>query len=182
MPTYCFTDEHEIQIFILYLLKNVNRPLYFSELNDVVLQDGLVNYVDFATNLGKLVKTGNVDTRILSDGVIYSISEKGRHVADTLESGIMGYIRTKSLKSALRYLSFKDTGTSISVKKEARDDGRFDMTFTITQKDSVPLSVSLIVDNDYQARQMDYNFRNQPETVYRSIISLLAGDADYFLK
>ncbi|MBQ7846902.1 MAG: DUF4364 family protein [Clostridia bacterium] len=182
MASYQFTDENEIKIFILYLLKNMNRPLLFSEVNDMVRQDELVNYMDFAECLGQLVRTGNVFTRITGAGLTYEITPQGRQVADTLESNIMGYIRTKSLKSALRYLSFKDSGTKIAVQKSPRADGRMDMSFTVTQKGDTALSVTLIADNDYQARQMEYNFKTQPETVYKSILSLLAGDAGYFLK
>ena len=42
------TDKFEIKIFILFLLKNIKEPLEFSMINDIVIQDGYVNYFDFA--------------------------------------------------------------------------------------------------------------------------------------
>ena len=184
MASYHFTEQNDIKVFILYILKNMSRPVSFSELNDMVLQEELVSYVDFAECLAQLAQTGCVFMSLSSDRKehYYKITARGRQVADTLESNIMGYIRTRSLKSALRYLSFKDSGTSISVKQQKREDGRVDMTFTVAKKDEIPMNISLIVDNDYQASVMEYNFRNQPETIYRSVLSLLAGDAGYLLK
>jgi hypothetical protein len=181
---YHFTDPNDIKVFILYILKNMSRPVTYIELNDMVLQDELVSYVDFAECLAQLVATGNVRSGLSSDRrqQLYEITPQGKSVAEALESNIMGYIRTRSLKSALRYLSFKDSGTSISVKQQKREDGRVDMTFTVAKKDEIPMNISLIVDNDYQASVMEYNFRNQPETIYRSVLSLLAGDAGYLLK
>lgn len=185
MVNYHFTDQNDVKIFILYILKNMSRPVTYSELNDMVLQDELVSYMDYAECLAQLVATGNVSSTPAPDysNHYYQITDRGRRVAETLESSIMGYIRTRSLKSALRYLSFKDSGTTISVERgEEQRDGKINMTFTIKQKTDTLLKVTLVADNYYQALQMDYNFRNQPETVYRSILSLLAGDAGYFLK
>ena len=183
MANYHFTDPKDIKVFILYILKNMSRPVTYSELNDMVLQDELVSYMDFAECLSQLVATGNVRSGPSADYKyqLYEITERGRQVADTLESDIMGYIRTRSLKSALRYLSFKDSGTRISVKRNRRADGRVDMTFMVAGKSDIPMIMTVIADNDYQASQMEYNFNNQPETIYRSILSLLAGDAGYFL-
>lgn len=178
---YQFKDHNDIKIFILYLLKNVGRPLCYNELNDVVAQDELVNYIDFAECVGELVDTGNIRTTLTPDGLTYEITPQGIKVADTLESGIDGYIRTTSLKSAMRYLSFKERGIRIAVTTSPREDGRIDLTVTIKEKTETLMSLSLIADNDYQARKMSYHFQSQPETVYRSIFALLSGEANYLL-
>ena len=49
------TDKFEIKIFILYLLKNIKEPLEFSTINDIVVQDGFVNYFDFAICFAELL-------------------------------------------------------------------------------------------------------------------------------
>ena len=160
----------------------MGRPLTYFELNDVVVQDGLVSCIDFAECLGKLQDTDNVLTVETEKGLTYEITEQGKRVADTLESEILGYIRTRSLKSAMRYLSFKERGIRIAVTTSPRPDARIDMIFAIKEKDEPQMELKIIADNEYQARQMSYHFQEQPETVFRSILSLLAGDANYLLK
>ena len=41
-------EKNDIKIFILYLMRNIGYPLDFSNINDIVVQDGIVNYFDFA--------------------------------------------------------------------------------------------------------------------------------------
>ena len=45
-------DKNDIKIFILYLMRNVGYPLEFENLNDIVVQDGVVGYFDFVECLG----------------------------------------------------------------------------------------------------------------------------------
>ena len=39
-------EKNDIKIFILYLLKNLNYPLDFNTISDIVVQDEFVNYFD----------------------------------------------------------------------------------------------------------------------------------------
>ncbi|MBP3321976.1 MAG: DUF4364 family protein [Clostridia bacterium] len=183
MANYEFKNANEIRIFILHILKNMPRPVSFSELNDMVRQDELVSYVDFAENLAQLVENGNVNAYFPAGsediGQVYEITQQGIYVAEQLESEIAGYVRTRSLKSALRYLSFKEDGTEAVVRRMEEDDGRILMTFLVKNRAQTMMELRVVVDNDYQADQMELQFRDNPETVYRSILSLLAGDAGY---
>ena len=54
------TDKFEIKIFILYLLKNIKEPLEFSTINDIVVQDGFVNYFDFAICFAELLESNQI--------------------------------------------------------------------------------------------------------------------------
>ena len=54
------TDKFEIKIFILFLLKNIKEPLEFSMINDIVIQDGYVNYFDFAICFAELLENGQI--------------------------------------------------------------------------------------------------------------------------
>ena len=41
-------DENEIKIFILYLLDKIGYPLDYPSIGSIMLQDGIVNFFDFA--------------------------------------------------------------------------------------------------------------------------------------
>ena len=178
-------NQNDIKIFILYLLMNVPRPLSYNELNDIVVQDELVSSLDFAECIAQLEDTGNVAFTPGSQGEegggTFRITDQGKTVASTLESEIAGYIRTNRLKSARRYLSFKDQGVKVSVSTITQPDGRVKITFGLSEKENELLQISLQADNSYQARQMTLHFEEQPEIIYRSVLSLLSGDAGFLL-
>ena len=114
-------DKNDIKIFILYLMRNVGYPLEFENLNDIVVQDGVVGYFDFVECFGELLDTGNIAEIKKDDSDMYIITEQGKQVSDNLEGNLLGIIRDKSLKSALRLLSFKKRGSEIKCSSSQRE-------------------------------------------------------------
>ena len=51
----------QAKIFILYILGNVAEPVEFTVLNDMIQQDGLVTYFDFAAAFSDLVEQAQIE-------------------------------------------------------------------------------------------------------------------------
>ena len=80
------TDKNDIKIFILYLLKNIERPVDMITLNDIVVQDGFVNQFDFMDCFYELCDTSAV-RKSEKDGVeLYEITGEGSVAAETISS------------------------------------------------------------------------------------------------
>ena len=60
-------NKNDIKIFILYLLQNINYPLDFPTINDIVVQDEYVNYFDFAECFAEILDMGHVVEEISTD-------------------------------------------------------------------------------------------------------------------
>ncbi len=174
-------DKNDIKIFILYLMRNIGYPLDFADINDIVVQDGFVNYFDFAECFAELLETGNVREEKTDIGDTYCITEQGAHVADTLESNLISILKERSLKSALRLLSFKRRGADVDCEKETLADGRYRFTCTVRDNGEQMMQASVVVESRAQLEKMERNFKERPETVYRAIFALLAGDVNYLI-
>lgn len=176
-----FTDPNDIKIFILYLMKNVHRPLDFTTVSEISVQDGFVNYFDFAACFAELIDTGSIRESV-KDGVpSYDITEKGIMVVSELQSNIMNIIREKSLRSALRLLSFKERGSRISCDHEQIGDDKYIMHCEISEKDELVMKLSLEVDSKQMLDKMMYKFDEKPEVLYKGVIAILTGEVDYLL-
>lgn len=174
-------DENEIKIFILYLMFNIGRPLEYEDINDIVMQDGFVGGIDFADCFADLLEKGNVK-EIHSDAKLYyAVSEQGVHIVESLQDDIMSYVKTKGLKSALRMLDFKKRDARIETSFEPRADGRYDLTCTIRDREQLSLEVKLVAENASQLELMRYQFRENPEQIYKGILALLTGEMDYLI-
>ena len=44
-------SKRTVKIFVLYLLENINYPLEYCTINDIVMQTDYVMYLDFAESL-----------------------------------------------------------------------------------------------------------------------------------
>ena len=53
-------DPDDIKVFILYLLNRVGYPLKYDRVADIVVQDGMVNFMDFGTYFFELLDAGHI--------------------------------------------------------------------------------------------------------------------------
>ena len=176
------TDKNDIKILILHLLRAVSYPLEFHHINDMVLQDDFVGGFDFYQCFAELCDTGNIQEFTLDDNTTaYQITDQGRQVADTLASSLMPYIRTRSEKSALRYLDFEKRKVIIKSVATPRDDKRFDLACTLVENGVTMMDLKLIVDSCERVVKMREVFRDRPEHVYRCLLAVMTGEVDYLL-
>ncbi len=180
MPTQ-LRDKNDIKIFILYLLRHIGYPLDFVSINDIVVQDGFVGYFDFVECFAELLETGNVEEIKDGEGETYLITPQGVSVADTLDSRLINMIKEKSLKSALRLLSFKERGAKLKFDFDNLPSGRFCAECIISEKDEEKLSVKLTLEGSSQLEKIRSNFYENPEVVYRGILAVLTGEVNYLI-
>ncbi len=191
-------DKTDIKIFILYLMKNIDYPLDFNTLSDIAVQDEFISYFDFAECFGQLLDNGTVAQIRVGDQImteasigrngrpekkneLYVITERGIEVVEQLHSNLLNAIKEKSLKSALRMLSFKERGSDVRCECEERYGGGYNLRCEITEKKKPVLKLELVVEDREQLEQMRENFNERPEVVYRGVIALLSGDINYLI-
>lgn len=191
-------EKNDIKIFILYLLKNLNYPLDFNTISDIVVQDEFVSYFDFAECFAELLDLGTIEQIRVGDELVleasigengrpekknelYRITENGINVVEQLQSSLLNMIKEKSLKSAMRMLSFKSRGSDVKCTSAERGDGKFDLHCEVIENQTTLLEINLVVENKQQLDSMKYNFYERPEVIYRGVVSLLTGDINYLI-
>lgn len=168
-----------VKIFILYLMENINYPLDFVTINDIVMQTDYVMYLDFAEAFNEMLD-GDLITEIENDGEkLYFVTEKGRLVARELKSDILASILDRSLSAAFRYLDFKKRGITVKCIVEKNEDGRYTVTSSFTENKKIIFSQTLVVDTLDRAERMRNNFYERPEVIYRGVHALLSGNINF---
>ena len=170
-----------VKIFVLYLMQNINYPLDYVTLNDIVMQNDYVMYIDFAEAFHEMLDADLIEICEHNEAgdPLYMVTNKGRIVATELRSEILTSLLDKSLECALRYLDFKKRGIKISCKVEKREDGRYDVICIIKEKNDVIMQNSVVVDSLNRAKRMEDNFRDHPEVVYKGVMALLSGNINF---
>lgn len=196
--------EEEIKIFILYLLDKIGYPLDYPSIGSIMVQDGIVNFFDFAQCFFDLVDAGHI-REIITDKndpdmnvinwdseneeaelestttVLYEVTETGRQVARVLSDNLMVSVREKSYRSALRHLDFARRGAYVD--QSYRPDGEgFLVTCSIKDKNGTIMDLTVKADSEYQLRRMMNNYAERPEVVFRGVVALLSGDVNYLFE
>ena len=174
-------NKRNVKIFVLYLMENINYPMDFVTINDVVMQTDYVMYLDFAESFGEMLDSGLIESvdKDARGTDLYMPTQKGRIVAAELKSDILPSILDQSLACALRYLDFRRRGVTVDCESLRLCDQTFDVTVTVKEKDKVILRTTVNTDSEYHAIQMKRNFRERPEVVYRGIVALLSGKVNF---
>ncbi len=174
-------DKNYVKVFILYLLKNIGKPLDYNTINDIVLYDGYVGYFDFAACFAELLDDEHVAEIKGIDGALdtYVITPRGISIAESLAEDIFSDIRDKSLKSALKLLSFKEREAELVYECEELDPdegGGCMVTCGIREKKRDVCMITVKVDTKQRAEAIKKNFYDHPEVVFRGTIALLSGN------
>lgn len=177
-------EEKEIRsqakIFILYILSNIGEPQEFTTVNDLILQDGLINYFDFASAFSELLESGQIGTvpDAESGEPLYAITEQGRAVLEMYEHEMSPDVKDKAFRHAMRMLAFKRDGvTQKAVVTET--EGGWMLDCRIAEKEKTLMSASVFLNDRAYAEQLKVNFEEHAEIVYQGLLSLLSGDVNY---
>lgn len=174
-------DVNDIKIFILYIINSLNKPMKYEDINDVIVQDGIVTAIDFADCFADLIDNGNIKEFRDGDDRYYELSGQGRVIVESLQNDIPKSIRAQGLKSAFRMMDFKERGSKISATFAPRDDGKYDLCCQIIDNKQLSLEIKIVVESSRQLELMMHNFDDRPEVMYRGVIALLSGDMEYLL-
>ena len=171
--------KRNTKVFILYLLQNIQIPVTFVTLNDMIMETDYVMYLDFAEAFHELVDGGLIEKLELEGQEVFAVTEKGRMVARELKSDILPSILDRSLSAALRYLNFKKRGIRTRCSVEKTDGDRYLVTCSFIEGETCIFTQSLVVDTMDRAQRMQNNFYERPEAIYRGVLALMAGNVNY---
>ncbi len=166
-------SRDDIRLLICYLLKSVDVPMTRQMLNDSMQEDGLANFFEVGQAIEELLKTGNITADILDEDEVITVTEKGREAAELLQTSLPRTVREKAVNSAIRLVTRAkvERENKIEVKKE--DDGGYTITFTLFDRGTELMKLSIYVVDSLQLEQVKQNFINDPVKVYSTIITSL---------
>ena len=171
--------KRDVKIFILFLMENINYPLDFTTINDIVMQTDYVMYLDFAESFNELLDTNLIEFTELDGEKYYFVNDRGRCVARELNSDLLSLILDQSLEAAFRYLDFKKRGIEARCVSMMRADGKFDLTCMLFEKKEKIFETTIVVDTENRVERMKQHYMERPDVVYRGITALLTGKMQF---
>lgn len=172
------TEKLDIKVFILFLLKNIKEPLEYSIINDIVIQDGFVNYFDFSICFGELVECGQIEEIDGGKTNYYRISRLGEEAVENVEMRLFTTVREKALRSALRLLAFYKSGNRISSSVNETEGG-YILNCVIEDNNKKLLDLNVFLTEKFYADTLKGNFDDRAENIYKGVLALISGDVNY---
>lgn len=166
-------SRDDIRLLVCYLLKSVDSPMTRQMLNEAMQEDGLANYFEVGQAIEELLKTGNITADILNEEEVISVTEKGREAAEMLEMSLPRTVREKAVNSAIRLITKARVERDNKIEVTKEENGGYTITFTLFDKNTQFMKLSVYVCDSLQLEQVKQNFINDPVKVYSTIITSL---------
>jgi hypothetical protein len=171
-------DTNDIKILICYLLKNIDNPLSFENISEILLQDELVNYFEIVKAVDDLLASGHIDLVMQHEQKCYKSTKLGAGTAELFERRLPFSVKEKSVKAAINLLAKIKRESENSVEITENTASGLNVCCKILDMNDALLSINLFVPDKLQAEMVKKHFLANPELVYKGVLSLLTGDMD----
>ena len=174
--------KSEMKLLILYLMDKIAYPLDYVTLNDMTTTDGLIGSFDFSECFAELLDAGNI--RELKDengDDVYLLTEQGERVVESLQGNLLSGIREQVYKSALSLVDFRVSGRKTEHTVAYTAGGKPVFTGSVSDARGTLFSVTLELETEDQLTRVRRNWEKRPEAIYKGVLAVLSGDADYIL-
>ena len=168
-------SHHEIKILICYMLNGVREPLPRTAVLDILSGDGMANFFDASAAIDDLVQRGNLAE---SESGLLSVTDTGRHAANTLADMIPFTLRDRSVSAGLRLLARQHSERENSAEVFQNENGVW-VVRCVVGSASPLLTFDLTVGDELQAHYVRDRFLNDPLLLYQSMIAMLTGGVKY---
>jgi len=181
MPSRSTKKLDNVKVFVLYLMRNINYPMTFVTVNDIVMQTDYILYIDLAEAFqellaGNLVQENGKDE---NGDTLYSVTHRGAIVAEELSRDMLPNVLDQALNAALRYLDLKRRGVVADSTYESLPDGTFNVRLTLKEGGKYLLDTTVNVESEHRLRTVRKIFLERPDVILRGTLALLSGNVDF---
>ncbi|MFA9381076.1 MAG: DUF4364 family protein [Acetanaerobacterium sp.] len=171
---------YEINILICYLLKTVDAAFTTAQLAEILQHDGLVNYFELANSLNELVRLEQIKAGRNDMGEdCYHVTELGAQACGAIERAVSVSVRDKAVKAAIRLMKKVERERKNKVEITQVKDG-YNVDMRILDYGSDLMELKLFLPDSIQANLVKRQFLNDPQLLYRGVLSLLVRDLEEF--
>lgn len=165
-------DRTDIKIMVCYLLKNLNKPLTRTQINEILQEHSIANYFEINGAVSDLVSSGQVTSELSDDDELISITPKTELTVALIERDLPRSLREKAINAAIKVLQRDRVKKESTVTVTPCNNG-YHVTFTVTDMDTELLRITVYVADERQIEIVKRNFYDNAVNIYSDVISSL---------
>ena len=169
----------DLKVFLLFLLDNIRYPVDRATVMTIVEENTDDISLDYDHCLGELCDSGHILYDEVEGEPYYMISDKGRVVAAELYDSLDAGFRERSLRSAIRRISFLDDGRRINAYITETQTKRYRVTMEAYDRFGEVMNLSVTVNSRSEAEAIKADYESKPDGVYRGVLFSVTGKMEF---
>lgn len=164
-------DKLDLKFLFLYVLSNLDMPVGFHDLLEMVRFDEGISYMDCSDAYYELCATGHV----AEEGGGAAITGLGREALSAYSNRLPSSVRREAQRSVLRTVSRLRRDAQIAC--DTREEGdHLKTALSLHDGRDELLRIEMLVVNRAQAAILEGNFKAQAELIYNAVLDILLRD------
>ena len=165
------TSSTEIRLLLCYLVKNAG-PIARQEIENALMEEALVNYFEIDASLEDITKQQLVT---LTKGS-YTITDKGRKVAQELAYDLPRSVREKAVAAVLRSQTWARKEAEYSARISEKADGHCSVRCQVKALDSELFCLDIGTPDRLSAEMVKKQFILKGNEIYQMLITKLTEE------
>ena len=165
------TNSTEIRLLLCYLVKNAG-PISRKEIEDALMEEALVNYFEIGSCLDDITKQKLVT--LANDR--YTITDKGRKVAQELAYDLPRSVRERAVAAVLRSQTWARKEAEYSARISEKADGHCTIRCTIKALDQELFCLNIGTPDRLSAEVVKKQFILKGNEIYQMLITKLTEE------
>ena len=170
------TNDFEVKILICFLLKKIEQPLSFDQVNEILQKTGFVNYFEFVEAVSELQKTEHVFSAKNEEGeTVLGLSEIGEAMAQTFHHTLPLTVREKTVEAARELIRMQAQLEETEVRYHAVEDGYL-LTMKMKDIGTDLMDLSVFVPSEDECVEIRERIYADPLLLYKTLLAVMMGD------
>ena len=165
------TNSTEIRLLLCYLVKNAG-PITRKEIEDALMEEALVNYFEIGSCLDDITR----QQLVALDSDRYSITDKGRKVAQELAYDLPRSVRERAVAAVLRAQTWTRKEAEYSARISEKADGHCTVRCTIKALDPELFCLNIGTPDRLSAELVKKQFILKGNEIYQMLITKLTEE------
>lgn len=161
--------KNDVRILLCYILKCLDAPFSKSGLNEVLQSTSLANFFEVNDALSALTGAGLIRVENRDQDEYYALTDRGREVAERLETDLPMTVRRTAVASAMELLSKEKARGGADVRIEKLEKG-YHVVMSVREGDTLMMQTVLYAADSMQANALGENFLQNPAKLYAGIV------------
>ena len=161
------TNSTEIRLLLCYLVKNAG-PITRTEIENALMEEALVNYFEIGSCLDDITRQQLVTV----DGDRYTITDKGRKVAQELAYDLPRTVRESAIRAVMQIRSWRHRAASNRAVVQEKD-GQFSVVCSIADMGSDVFRMELAMPDKLTAEMIKNNFIAHGSDIFPKLLNAL---------
>ncbi len=173
---YTFTEPSEVKLIILYIIHNYGEAIDNGQITDIFMDYAFVDYFTMQKYLDELVEMRLVDIDAGGKVRLYFLTNHGLDAYGAYIKKIPVSVREKLLKSIQTYKKEERHGEEVVASYRTQNELSFVCDLSILEGGMSLMDLSLSVGSKDMARSICQRFRENPQKVYDTILTMLTKE------